>query len=260
MNDEKNKKLINELRKWFNYFKELPQGKKIIIRIFIFIITNILFTCFIIIIHTPKLSNINFGYFCKDNNVDECKVDITEDKKRNFEIEISKSVDKSHRLGKLSDIYLSLIKFNVYFLNKTETSLLIIKTNKTINNLKTEIVCRDNKTIFKQNLIKIDTKFALSYESNGLLKIVEAFLEKCNAYRIDDLSVDEDIIKNHRLINDTIIKSQPIIYLVLKTDLLSWILVFLFNILIISGLLPIIKNVLISFVKGYSYYFLSEKE
>jgi hypothetical protein len=221
-----------------------------LIRILFLGVTILLLTCWIIAKHTPSLPDITFDFSCP-NPMSPCVAIINEGKNTSFEQGVKASIRLSHRLGKLSDIYISVIRFRLDLYNKTDMNVSVSSTGQSI---KTQgmAICTDTVMNYG-DLITLEKDFILSDSSEDLFKTVIGYITTCTSYPSNNqLPKEKIIVPPNQIITFDL---EPTFTPKLVPDILSWIIVYVFNILIVVGLLPIIREICRLITKGYKKYF-----
>ena len=204
--------------------------------------------------HTPQnLPPIFFDFSCP-NSMPPCEAKINEQKQIDFKRGVNDVVRDSHRLGKLSEIYQSVIRFHAYITNETRSYISVPSTKVSVSK-STDVMCGEIN--FKYNTSRIIEKdFILSDSSELLFNKVADFIKTCTYYynndSLEDLEGNKIEIPPNEIL---VLEVGPNFSPSLRADYKSWIIVFIFNLLIILGILPIAREGT-RFIKKQKNYFI----
>ena len=222
--------------------------KSILVRAFFLLTLNLVATTFIIYLHTPTPPPLIFDFKCLDTQK-TCPVEIDENRRTDLEKSIKNAVRDSRRLGKLSDVYISVMRFRVDVLNLSIGYVSIAST--TAQKVTGNIQCIDGVLAYGAKK-EIEDYFVLSNSTDDLVTSVTSYVNSCPGFTITDDSLAELPLVPP---NSTVIfEAGPQFIPVFAPDFLSWVLVFIFNLLVLIGLLPLIREGW-RFLKKGSHYF-----
>ncbi|TSC69338.1 MAG: hypothetical protein G01um101456_243 [Parcubacteria group bacterium Gr01-1014_56] len=220
-------------------------------RFLVFLLLSALFTTLIIIIHTPKPDPWMFDFSCMNSG--PCPVTIDQNSQANFQDSVENAIHNSNRLGKLSEVYMSVMQFDVHVYN---FSIAYIKAPSTTppldgKKLRASIQCLEGNLGYGQ-AIPITGNFSLSDPVDRITKLIEFHVTRCPGFIIEkaDLEGLPVFPPNSEIKMDYGPKFSP----KFTPDIYSWVLVFGFNCLILLGFLPLIREG-IRFLKKGSRYF-----
>jgi hypothetical protein len=222
---------------------------KIFIRIILCIFFLLATTAVVIHIHTPKPSSLTFDFTCLSGPNSVCPVRVDESKKESFNQTITDSIINSHRLGKLSDVYISLIQFKVTIVNLSTGTVKI--GSSTPVEVKGNIQCVNEILLYGQEK-EIDKKFVLPDSSRDLIDSIVSYISYCPGFVATEegLSTVPEVPPNSLLIFQTGPQFVPIF----TADWLSWVLVSLFNLILLTGLFPLSREGYRWTIKGSKYF------
>jgi hypothetical protein len=225
---------------------------------FIYIVSSILvilFATFLVISkHTPKPQDLIFDFKCLDTGK-PCPIKIDESRKVGFEESINNAIKDSHRFGKLSDVYLSIMRFEVYLKNGTNAYLVIPATDITLKK-PADIQCLER--IFEHGAeIQIENNFVLTDSPKKLFEIAERFIGNCPGIPLDFNFTESELKGLPPIPPNTEIRFDvgPIFTPRFRVDVFTYFLVFSFNSLVFIGLLPLLREGWRFVTKGFSHYF-----
>lgn len=217
-----------------------------IVLLFLFVL---IFTTWTIWLHTPVFPPFTFEISCPSSAL-PCSATISEDQKQKFRSEIDNAIRASHRLGKLSDVYISIMSFQHLIQSKADAYISVPST-KTSRHVFPDMKCGD--TAFKYNSVRlVNSDFRLSDSPADLLETDLAFIRTCESFSFNQEPNNAPIVvpPNEIVTFDVGPKFLPI----LNVDCVSWILVFIFNFLITTGLLPILREAARWLQNGMHYF------
>jgi hypothetical protein len=217
-------------------------------RFIILITLNFIATAFVIYLHTPKPLPLIFDFKCLDTQ-QICPVKINEIRKNALEKSIKDAVKNSHRLGTLSDAYTSVMRFRVSVMNQSIGYVTIAST--TPQKITGDIQCIDGILSYGTKK-EVEDYFVLSEMTSDLVTSVTSYVNSCPGFVISQNSLTKlpPVPPNAVLTFEAGPQFDPIF----SPDYLSWVLVFMFNSVVIVGLLPIIREGWRFLKKGSDYF------
>lgn len=223
------------------------------VRLLLFVIAIFIFTWVVIKSHTPNLPDITFDFStCQDKTL-TCESTIDENLKKTFERNVKESIRSSRRLGKLSDIYISIIRFHLDLSNKSNIKISVPSTKQSINT-QTSVNC-SNKQLNYGSPIILESNFILSDSSSDLFENIKNFILTCESYYPNDKFSNKKIIVPP--LSTVSLDLNPTFSPKLIVDIWSWVIVFIFNLFVIAGTFPVLREICrLIIVKGYKKYLL----
>src|SRR3989344_9464482 len=161
--------------------------KSILVRTFFLLTLNLVATIFIIYLHTPTPLPLIFDFKCLDTQ-QICSVKIDESRKVALEKSIKNAVRDSRRLGTLSDVYISVMRFRVDVLNLSIGYVAIAST--TAQKVTGDIQCVDGVLAYGAKK-EVEDYFVLSNSTDDLVTSVTSYVNSCPGFTITDDSLAE---------------------------------------------------------------------
>ncbi len=222
--------------------------KLFLCRIIILLVVNVILTSFVIYLHTPHPDSLIFDFKCLDTQK-TCPVKIDENRKTDLKEKIDNAVRDSRRLGTLSDIYISVVRFQVNILNQS-TGYVSVASSTPIK-IEGDIQCLDGILAYGKEK-EIEDDFRLSDSSIDLVASISSYVSNCPGFFISVNSLEKlpPVPPNSVVIFEAGPQFTPIF----SSDLLSWVFVFIFNLLVLLGLLPLLREGLRFLRKGHFYF------
>lgn len=226
---------------------------KTLIKCLVCLIFFVLFSTWIVLkIHTPKETSFYLSGNCPKQVTPTSSCVTTLDNSS-----IDKSIDsatrESHRLGKLSDIYLSVIRFDQRVNNYAQIKTTI--STATTSNYFSKTVSAYTPCDFghfnygESKLIGND--FALTDATNTAAENATNLFKNCKpALLLNNIKEVPQIPPRSVLT----FEPNPSFSITFSPDWWSWFLVFVFNVVLILGLLPLLREAYRFVTKGKDYF------
>lgn len=221
-----------------------------VLRVVSLLIICFISTWFIVRIHTPKFTEITFDFSCPASKL-PCQATISDEKRSNFKSAIATAEGNSHRLGKLSDVYLSVIEGDLKVRNIADLYISYSATNGTLQ-FPAGANCGNQQLLSGQEYT-VGENIALSDDADTIYATPTfEFISSCtgNFLQPDDAAKLPPIPPNDTVKFETGPRFEPFF----EPDYLSWILIFVFNFLILLGLLPLFREGYDFVRKGFRYF------
>lgn len=228
------------------------KSKSILFNSILFIIFVFITTRWIINIHTPVFKEFTFEISCLQSKL-PCEAKINEQPKEVFRQSIKLAVRNSNRLGKLSEIYQSVMRFHLDIVNKADGYIKYpaTPTSDVSRHILASIQC--DKESFNYGSSKlIEKDFILSDSSEEILNKALNFIQTCSTTYATpkDLEGLPPVPPNTIVVFDFGPKFLP----VLSSDYWSWLIIYIFNTIIILGVLPLLRGGYFLISKGLEYF------
>ena len=207
-------------------------------------------TWLMIYLHTPVFSNFTFDFSCPTSTV-PCEARINDQQKSAFKQNFDSAISRSHRLGKLSEVYMSVIRFQFNMFNRSDVYI-TIPPEKSAHHLFVSVQCENAAITYDSSQI-LQTDYSLSDSPDALLATSVNFIQGCTTLfaQKEDLKILPTVPPNAVVAFDYGPKFLP----TLKPDAWSWVIVFIFNLFIILGLLPLAREGFKFINHGFQKYF-----
>lgn len=229
------KSKVLRISRWFQTHLTLF---KTLITILVFFIVTIVWTWGMIYIHTPQPSLLTFNFSCTGDNL-PCDGKISEQDTKNTQENIKTAIKNSHRFGKLSEIYLSILKFEVGVRNQSDAFIKIPPHENTFHGF-LSIQC-GAETFSAHSVKQIESFFTFSDSVDPLIASVTDFVKSCDQvfFLNPDNAADLPPVPPDTTVS---IDFGPKFLVEFEGDLGNWFIIWLFHTLILLGLLPVFRG------------------
>ena len=202
-------------------------------------------TYLVIVEHTPKPQDFIFDFTCL-NIESACPIKIDQSREVSFKETIKNAIKNLHRLGKLSDVYISVMRFDVYIQNHSRGYIVVGNNTYPVD---LDLQCID-KIFAYDSKIPIKDNFVLNDSSEDLVAQIKNYIVMCPGFSFKS---DDSIVvpPNSEVRLDYGPNFKPIF----KADLSTWLIIFVFHVIVILGLLPLFREGWRFIKKGPGSYF-----
>lgn len=223
----------------FGVIKTHLTRSKTLIAVALFILISIGWTYSMIAVHTPKPSLLTFSFGeCRGDNL-PCSGTINDSDIKEISESIASAIMNSRRFGKLSDVYRSVLKFEVGVRNQSDAYIKIPPNETTFHSF-LSVSC-GAETLTALEIKPIEDFFSLSDSSEPLVASVTSFVKTCKEvfFLNPDNAADLPPVPPNTTVS---IDFGPKFKVEFKGDLLNALIIWLFHSLILLSLLPVLKN------------------